>query len=159
MTFECIESYQLSPSPYGGHVRKVYEATRQFEVDGQMRSAAASYYYYLESDDFLAWVRIASDLLVHFYAGAGLTVHTLDASGNLSHVRMGDPLDATCHIPQHWIPAGVWFAAEVECDNAFAFVGCTVTPSVSEPDCELGQVDQLTAHFQVHEAILRRLSR
>jgi len=57
----------------------------------------------------------------------------------------------------HVIPAGVWFAAELENKNSFAFVGCTVSPGFDFADFTMGKKEELLA--QCNSPVVARLTR
>ena len=48
--------------------------------------------------------------------------------------------------PQHHVPAGDWFAAELATNAPWSLMSCTVAPGFDFADFELAAPDQLTGH-------------
>ncbi len=158
MTQELIDKYQLEPlEQEGGYFAPVYRSERQFDHQGQQRSLGSHIYYYLNSDDFSAWHRVDCDELWHFYGGSDCILHLFTEQGDLSCVKLGDLGNGAqvCHL----VPAGTWMAAEVGCENAYVFLGCTCMPAFSEVSWEVAQRDNLIAQFSQHRDIIQRLTR
>jgi uncharacterized protein len=159
MTQKIIIDLGLGPHPEGGYFKEVYRSSKKISTEQGERSLATSIYYYLESMDFSSWHRLKSDELWHYYSGDGLTIHKIDPEGKLTHVRLGDLSVDSGKEAQTIIPAGTWFAAEVDCVHSYILVGCTVFPGFDYADFELAKMEELIALFPQHEAIIRRLSR
>jgi predicted cupin superfamily sugar epimerase len=159
-----IETLGLEPLPEeGGWYREVYRAAESIPADGLPerfdgpRTFATSIYYLLPSDDFSAFHRIRQDETWHFYDGHPLTLHTLAPDGTHAQIRLGR--DAPDEQFQFTVPAGTYFAATVEAEDAYALVGCTVAPGFEFVDFEAPPRVDLLAQFPEHEAIVRRLTR
>ena len=60
-------------------------------------------------------------------------------------------------VPQYVVPAGTWFASELENKNEFALCGCTVSPGFDFNDFEMPEKNQLLKLFPLHEEIINRL--
>ncbi len=159
MAETLVEDLQLKPHPEGGFYRQTYHASKTIQAHGDKRYLATSIYYYLNSDDYSAWHRLKSDEMWHYYAGDGLTLHIIDDRGELTHIRMGNPSKNSELVAQALIPAGHWFSAEVECDNTYVLMGCTVSPGFDFADLEVGRCEALLAEFPQHNDILCRLTR
>lgn len=167
MAQSLIQRFNLLPHPEGGYYRETYRSTTPVQVRAGRRDASTAIYYLLEAGDYSAWHRIASDDLWHFYAGAPLHVHVLDAQGVLLTHRLGSPTQEGGNLPQVMVPAGCWFAAEhmpratTHADLAgddFALVGCTVAPGFEFSEFELADVAALSREYPAHAEIFRRLA-
>lgn len=161
-----IEQLGLAPHPEGGYFRETYRAAERIAAAalpvrfGGERAFSTAVYFLLTADAFSAWHRIRSDELWHFHAGDPVTLHVLDADGRgtLATHRLGcDP--ASGAPPQVTIPAGAWFAAEIEAPGRFALVGCTVAPGFDFADFELGARRDLLARYPAQRAAIERLTR
>lgn len=157
-SIQIINNLSLLRHPEGGWYREVYRSDEHIlqhalpERFSGNRCFATSIYFLLESGEFSAFHKIHSDETWHFYKGSPLSIHMLDKSGNYSHITLGDGL----HF-QYTVPAGYWFAAEVQQDNSFALVGCSVSPGFDFADFELAQKSQLLQAFPKHESLITRL--
>lgn len=130
---------RLRQHPEGGWYRETYRS-----ADGIPASALPARYrngnrafgtaiYYLLSDGaFSAFHRVASDELWHAYAGGTLCLHLLTPTG-ARRLRLSPRPGARDAHPQALVPAGTWFAAELERPGAYALVGCTVAPGFDSP--------------------------
>lgn len=153
-----IQALGLSPHPEGGFFRETHRSDLSVtRPDGIRRQASTAIYYLLETGDFSAWHRIASDELWHFYAGHPLDIHVLQGS-QCQTWRLGNPLETPGASFQHLVPAGAWFAAEpaaglpTDTQPAYSLVGCTVAPGFEFSEFELANANDLTqagaAHWQ-----------
>jgi len=138
-----IEHLELRPHPEGGYYRETYRAAERVAAAGLParfsgpRAFSTAVYFLITRDAFSAFHRIRSDELWHFYAGATVTLATIDAAGTLVTASLGrDPTRG--ETLQVVVPAGTWFAAEVAEPGDFALVGCTVAPGFDFADFELG---------------------
>lgn len=165
---DIVRSLGLSPHPEGGFYRETYRAPlvldRALLGDGfgGDRAASTAIYFLIPVGAFSALHRIASDEVWHFYAGAPLTVTSLDSEGVRRDVRLGIALDRG-EVPQAVIVAGAWFGARIaEADEArgpYALVGCTVAPGFDFADFELGERASLLARFPAHAELVTALTR
>lgn len=161
---ELIRELELLPHPEGGHYRQIYAAGETIPAGalpsrfGGDRPFSTSIYYLLVGAERSRLHRIASDELWHFYAGAPLTIVTLDQRGERRDLRLGPDLAAGERY-QLAVPAGRWFGAalsEPEPD-AFALVGCTVAPGFDFADFELADAAALRECYPRHAALIDRL--
>jgi predicted cupin superfamily sugar epimerase len=143
-----INQLKLQPHPEGGWFRRVYESSMH---DVHQRPAMTSIYYLLEGNDFSALHRLKSDEQWHFYAGAPITIHEIDAQGKCTAVRLGE------EAFQYTVPAGHLFGAVV--DGDYALVGCTVVPGFDFDDFEMPSRAQLLRQYPAHSELIARLSR
>jgi predicted cupin superfamily sugar epimerase len=157
---DLIRRFDLQPHPEGGFFRETYRcagSVRRADGSTPARSASTAIYYLLCDGAHSAWHRIKSDEVWHFYAGAPLNVHVLDAAGALITHRLGNPLTHSNAVFQAVVPAGLWFAAECADPATFALVGCTVAPGFEFSEFELANVDALKAQSPRHAALIERL--
>lgn len=160
MSDEVIEKLALEKRPMGGgYYRETYRSEKNIMMDQGERPLSIAIYFYLDSDDFVAWHRLQADELWHFYSGTSITLHMINKEGVLSHARLGNPLNSDDEMPQVIVPAHTWFAAEVSCDNTYALVGCTMTPGLDFADIELGDRSVLAEQYPDCKDIVYRLTR
>jgi predicted cupin superfamily sugar epimerase len=125
---------------------------------GGARSFSTAIYFLLERGEYSAFHRIRSDEVWHFYDGFPLRLHVLDSDGRLESPLLGrDPGCGQCL--QAVVPAGAWFAAEVEGGGAFSLVGCTVAPGFDFTDFALASASELEAVFPGQRDRIARLTR
>ena len=122
------------------------------------RPVSTAIYFLLEGDNFSAFHRLQSDELWHFYAGAALTVHVIEAEGRYSAFQLGNDPEAG-EVLQAVVKAGCWFASEVTDGKSFALVGCTVAPGFDFEDFELAKRAELVRNYPQHRKIIEKLTR
>lgn len=163
---QLVEQLRLMPHPEGGYYRETHRCAQPVVRgdSGVTRSASTAIYYLLSDGAHSAWHRIQSDEVWHFYAGAALDIHTLDASGCLATHRLGNPFDVGGENAitvdaefQVVVPAGLWFAAELVQPESYALVGCTVAPGFEFSEFELADTAELLAAWPQHKAVISRL--
>lgn len=157
------DKFQLIPHPEGGFFRETYRSAGVIPAHalpafpGQ-RNYCTAIYFLLTSDNFSAFHRIRQDEVWHFYGGAPLHVHVLDAEGNYTCNEVGMDIGNGA-TPQLVVPAGCWFASDVKEPDSYSFVGCTVAPGFDFADFELaGRAELIEAHPR-HSGIITRLTR
>lgn len=121
---------------------------------GTQRSALTSIYFLLTSDAFSAFHRLESDETWHFYGGQAIVVELIEPAGRQLMRRLGP--DGPW---QTAIPAGTYFAAHVDGDDAHALVGCDVAPGFEFSDFLLTTRSMLTAAYPQHAQLIARYSR
>lgn len=159
-----IDKLQLVPHPEGGCYRQTYKA--ELTVDkaalplefGSSRAVATAIYFLLEGTDFSAFHRLRSDEMWHFYAGGALVVHVIGEDGQHSEILLGSNAEAG-EVFQAVVKAGCWFGSRVRDPEAFALVGCTVSPGFDFADFELGKREQLVRQYPQHRELIERLTR
>lgn len=160
---EWIEVLGLEPHPEGGFYRETYRSPRLL---GGRQPVSTAIYFLLRHQDISAFHRIASDELWHLYAVSPLTrlrVWRLTPEGRLGTFLLGDE-PARNEVFQDVVPAGDWFAAEIEVldgaaeTDAYALVGCTVSPGFLFRDFELANGAELARRWPEHAELLLRLS-
>jgi hypothetical protein len=160
---EWIETLGLKPHPEGGFYRETYRSNRLL---GGKTPVSTAIYFLLRKGDISAFHRIGSDELWHLYAVTPLTrlrVWRLTPEGSLGTFLLGTE-PARNEVFQDFVPAGDWFASEVEVldgsdeESAYALVGCTVSPGFLFADFELADGAVLARKWPEHAELVRRLS-
>jgi len=159
---DWIHALGLLPHPEGGFYRETYRSPRLL---GGRTPVSTAIYFLLRRRDFSAFHRIGSDEMWHLYAATPLTrlrVWRITPEGGLGTFLLGTE-PARNEVFQELVPAGDWFAAEVEVldggdeEQAYALVGCTVSPGFLFSELELAD-DSLAWRWPEHSELLRRLS-
>ena len=90
-----IETLGLQEHPEGGYYAEVYRSSEIIAPSGLPRRfsgerpVSSSIYYLLEGNQVSHLHRIKSDEIWHFYAGAALTIFTLDDEGRTKELKLG----------------------------------------------------------------------
>ena len=161
---DWIEKLQLIPHPEGGYFRQTYKSEVMIQREALpagfsgARAASTAIYFLLEGQNFSAFHRLKSDELWHFYAGAPLWVHAIDAAGDYSRIVLGNDPEAG-EVLQAVVGAGNWFASHVADWSSFALVGCTVAPGFDFQDFEMGNRKELAARYPQNRDLIARLTR
>jgi predicted cupin superfamily sugar epimerase len=159
-----IEKLRLEPHPEGGHFRQTYKADLTLAQAALpvgfpgARAASTAIYFLLEAENFSAFHRLRSDEVWHFYDGAPLVVHVIEAEGKGSRILLGRDLEAG-QVLQAVVKAGCWFASHVADWSSFALVGCTVAPGFEFADFEMGPRKELVTRYPLHAELIERLTR
>jgi 4-nitrophenyl phosphatase len=160
---EWIARLGLAAHPEGGWYREVYRSDVTLPVSALPegfpgpRSASTAIYFLLEKTQFSAFHRIRSDELWHLYDGGPLRIHCLSEAGGYSCHRLAREPGAG-GTPMRAVPAGTWFAAELDDAADFALAGCTVAPGFDFADFALARRGELTRRFAEHRALIERLA-
>lgn len=160
---QIIERLNLEPHPEGGYFRETYRSSGKIQQDSLesgfegMRNYSTCIYFLLTSNDFSAFHRIKQDEIWHFYDGSPIRLHVIDPSGTYSEHLIGREL-MLGENPQVIVPAGCWFAAEVEDGNAYSLVGCTVSPGFDFRDFELRSRQELITLFPNQKELISKLT-
>lgn len=161
---DIVRHLELKPHPEGGFYKETYRSEISiaeknlpagFEGD---RSCLTSIYYLLPSVSFSAFHRIKQDEIWHFYLGSTLRLHLISETGEYRCILIGNKLEKR-NLLQFTVPAGHWFAAEVEEEESFALVGCNVAPGFDFRDFELAGRGSLSEQFPQHYELISRLTR
>ena len=161
---EWVELLGLTPHPEGGFFKEVYRSKgvighsvlpKEFGGD---RNYVTNIYFLLTSESFSSLHRLAADELWHFLDGDSLTVSMISPDGELSKLKIGRSIEAG-EVLQGVVPAGYWFGASVDQENAYALVGCTVAPGFDFQDFELAQRDTLIERYPQHRQVIESLTR
>ncbi|MCU0420269.1 MAG: cupin domain-containing protein [Cyclobacteriaceae bacterium] len=157
-----IRELNLMPHPEGGFYRETYRAREVIAPRAlPTRYAAArpfgtAIYFLLRSGDRSVFHRLKSDELWHFYEGTTILLYLLTEDG-LQTKRVGRAVHLHESL-QVVIPAGTWFAAEVEAANSFGLVGCTVSPGFDFADFEMASRHVLAPHATAHPELIERFT-
>jgi hypothetical protein len=159
-----IQSLDLKPHPEGGYFKENYRSEGVISkaslgpVFPEKRNFSTAIYFLLRSGEFSAFHRIRQDEIWHHYMGTTIVLHMIDQKGNYSSQKVGKKLQND-EVPQFVVPGGVWFAAEILEENAYALLGCTVSPGFDFQDFEMPSGSQLINQYPRHKEILERLTR
>lgn len=161
---QIIDHLNLQPHPEGGFFKETYRSDGNIpatglpaEYDGP-RYFSTCIYFLLTADAFSAFHRVRQDEAWHFYAGSPLKIHAIDPQGNYTETLIGNNFEKG-EVPQHVVPGGYWFGAEVVSPGEFTLVGCTVAPGFDFADFELAERSTLTEKFPQHRSIIEALTR
>ena len=161
---QLIKKLDLEKHPEGGYFKETYRSEMtisesslpsEFESD---RHVSTCIYFMLTSDEFSAFHKVNQDEIWHFYMGDRIILHMISPEGDYSKVNIGSDFSSG-EVPQFVVPAQHWFAAEVEKENGFALVGCTVAPGFDFKDFELAEREQLQKTFPKHSDLIKKFSR
>jgi uncharacterized protein len=159
-----IDKLKLEPHPEGGFYRQTYRAALILPKDALPpqftgpRAVSTAIYFLLDGENFSAFHRLRSDELWHFYLGASLVVHVIEANGAYSEIHLGNNPEAG-EVLQAVVKAGYWFASRVRDGKSFALVGCTVSPGFDFEDLELAKRAELVKAHPQHRKIIEQLTR
>jgi predicted cupin superfamily sugar epimerase len=159
-----IRDLELVSHPEGGWFRETYRSSLQVPFNSSEneffgnRAVSTCIYFLLTSGSFSAFHRIRQDEIWHFYDGYPLALHMINSAGEHSVSIIGRDFERG-EVPQFVVPAGNWFAAEVNAANGFSLVGCTVAPGFDFKDFELGDRKELLAHYPTHNNVIEKLTR
>ena len=159
----------LQPHPReGGWYIRTYEATEHIPAGnfpdarykGPRRTSTAIYYL-LEPDTFSEMHLLQSDEMFHHYLGAPVEMLQLLPGGASQTHIIGKDL-AAGHRPQLLVPRGVWQGSRLQQPsdpNAFALLGCTVSPGFEFEDYATAPRTQLIEQWPQEAAPITALTR
>lgn len=153
-----INKLNMKPHPEGGHYQETYrsEGSMLVGIGQERRNYATAIYFLLQSGEFSALHRLASDEIWHFHTGSPVTIHTITPIGEHQQIELSP--DAENPNFQAVIPAGYWFGAELTRPHSYCLVSCTVFPGFDFADFELANRDALIRKYPQHEEIITRLT-
>lgn len=164
-----IEKLNLSKHPEGGYYKRTFcsflTMNTNFasqETDDGKRASMTAIYYLIDHGNFSAFHRLKSEELWHFYTGDCLSILMLNENGTLETIILGNKEKDERAVFQVAIEANKWFAVGLidELDvNAFALVGCTVSPGFDFRDFELGNRDILIKRYPQHADMITKYTR
>jgi uncharacterized protein len=144
----------LQPHPReGGWYTRTYESALFLDTTAGPRRTGTAIYYLLEPDTFSEMHILTSDELFHHYLGAPVEMLQLHPDGTSQMHIIGTDL-AAGHLPQLTVPRGIWQGSQLLHRNdpqAFALLGCTVTPGFEFEDYATAPRADLIAQWP-HEA-------
>ena len=159
---ELIKKLDLMQHPEGGWFRETYRSPVEVAASelpggyGGGRRLGTSIYFLLKDGERSHWHRLVSDELWYYHGGRSVRLYLLDEDGGLEVKLLGADGDF-----QLLIPAGRWFAAELDADMGredFGLVGCVVLPGFEFEDFELGTREQLLRAYPQHEELVRKFT-
>jgi hypothetical protein len=158
-----IRRLGLEPHPEGGHYREIYRSPEVVPRAGLParfpgeRAFATSIYFLLSAGQVSRFHRLKADEVWHLYEGGPAVLHVLDPGTGYRGLRLG--LDAgRGEAPQLVIPAGCWFAVELEPGADLLLAGCTMAPGFEFADFELGRGEDLRTAFPAQADLIGRLA-
>ncbi len=158
------EKLGMQAHPEGGFYKETYRSegvispnNLPVEYEGS-RNYSTAIYFMLTSEAFSAFHKIKQDEFWFFHQGTPITFHTISSKGEYNVQTIGNDI-ARGQLPQLVVKGGDWFAAEIESDNEFALVSCTVSPGFDFNDFVLATKKELTELFPKHEDIISKLVR
>lgn len=161
---QLIEKLNLEKHPEGGYFKETYRSEISIpssnlpsEFDSE-RNVSTCIYFMLTTEEFSAFHKVNQDEAWHFYLGDRILLHMISPEGEYSKIKIGTDFSAD-ETPQFVVPAQHWFAGEVESENGFALVGCTVAPGFDFKDFELAKREQLQKKFPKHSELIKKLTR
>lgn len=152
-----VKKLDLQPHPEGGFYKETYRSAEQYKgalparYDGP-RAMGTAIYFMITSGNPSHFHRLKSDELWFFHDGSPLLVHLFALDGSYQRLEMGREQDW-----QAIIPAGSWFAAEVEPDDSYSLISCTVAPGFDFRDFEMAEKEQLLESYPGHSQLISRL--
>lgn len=159
-----IDHLDLDAHPEGGYYRETYRTDESVPAsalpdrfDGP-RDVATLIYFLLPAESFSALHRIQQDEIWHFYAGAPITLHQIDAEGTYTMQTLGRAVTEGQQL-HTVVPAGMWFGATVDADDGYGLAGCTTAPAFEFADFELADRAALAETFPQHREMIERLTR
>lgn len=161
---KIVSGLGLIPHPEGGFFRETYRSEGEIcpenldPVFNGKRNYSTCIYFLLTSRSFSAFHRIRQDEIWHFYDGSPLKLHMITKTGMHSVSIIGRDFERG-EVPQFVVPAGNWFAAEVDDDDGFSLLGCTVSPGFDFEDFELAERKTLLTDFPEHSRIIEKFTR
>jgi len=159
-----IKQLKLQLHPEGGYYKETYRSSENIPADGLPkrfsgeRTFSTAIYYLLEKPNFSAFHRIKQDEIWHFYDGSSLTIHVISPKGEYAALKLGKKIEKG-ESPQIVVPAGTYFAAEVNNKSSYTLSGCTVAPGFDFADFEMPSRDDLLNLFPNHQTIINTFTR
>jgi predicted cupin superfamily sugar epimerase len=150
------DRFKMTEHPEGGFYHEYYRSNLTTKVPWSgIRNFSTAIVYMLENENKSAFHKIRSDELWHLYDGnANILIHILSPDGKYECLKLGTGEDA---LPCHVVPAGVWFAAELEDKNeCYALAGCTVSPGFDFLDFEIANPEVLLKQWPDCKEIIKK---
>ena len=122
---ELIRTLDLEPHPEGGHYKRVYESTKQVEVNGVLRPSLTSIQFLLTGSNPSRWHRVDAVEVWDWQEGSAIELLMYDPKEcTLSHAQ----LDTSARGGQlvQVVPAGIWQSARSH--GEFSLANCSVSP-------------------------------
>lgn len=158
-----IRRLKLTPHAEGGWFREIYrspETVAQAALPARFpggRSLGTSIYFLLAPGEISHFHRLRADEIWHLYEGGPALLHVLTPAGLYERHLLGRESERG-QAHQHVLPAGCWFAAELDSSAPFLLVGCTTAPGFDYADFELGRRGELKAKYPAQADLIDRLT-
>ncbi|PKL83646.1 MAG: hypothetical protein CVV24_03780 [Ignavibacteriae bacterium HGW-Ignavibacteriae-3] len=159
---EIINRLELISHPEGGYFKEVYRSDGIIQknslpdnMNGE-RNFSTSIYYMLVGNQVSLFHSLKSDEIWHHYKGSAILLHLFNDAG-YSLVKIGAKIELNETL-QFAVPAGSWFAAEVEDKVSYSLLGCTVAPGFDFSDFELAKRNDLIKKFPDYKSIIERFT-
>jgi hypothetical protein len=161
---ELIDRLGLIEHPERGYYVETYRAALAVDAiaHGGARAASTAIYFLVTRAQPTTYLhRLKSDELFHLYEGGPLDVLLLGGAGGgeVSTLRRLGLDVAEGERPQIVIPAGTWFAVELDGRASHCLFGCTVAPGFDFADFELAEGPELAARHPAHAPRIARMTR
>ena len=124
-----IATLQLSEHPEGGWYRETYRSPLKLETEKGRRNLATLIYYLLPAGIESRIHKVSWDEIWLWQGGGVLDVRSYSDEKYQSHL-LGHGAGA---IPQHLMPAGIWFNAVVT-EGDYVLAACMVAPGFDFSD-------------------------
>lgn len=159
-----VEKLELEIHPEGGFFKEIYRSEEAISKEALpdrfsgKRAFSTSIYYLLKKRNISLFHRIKQDEIWHFYEGTALTIHCISEDGVYSKYVLGRNIEKG-ELFQVVVPAGNYFAAEVNDKESFGLTGCTVAPGFDFEDFELPERSELTGTFPQYRKIIKEFTK
>jgi uncharacterized protein len=150
-----INMLNLEPHKEGGFYKQSFKSTE--EITGKSRVLYTSIYFLLRSGEVSHFHRLQSDELWYFHAGQSLSIHMIHENGDYEEVRLGLNIEEG-EVPQILVPKNTIFGSNVSDNDAYALVGCMVSPGFEFQDFELFTQKELLQWHPQHKEIIQKLA-
>lgn len=158
-----IEKYHLQPHIEGGLYVRSYQSQMEVLCKGagkynnEARWAGTAIYYLLQAGEASAWHALTSDEIWHYYKGSTVRLYMIDETGNLTTHLLGDAMVNDEAQFQVIVPGHTWMSAVMtdEGEDAYAMMGCTVSPGFDFKDYKLADKAELIKKFPQHEELIQ----
>jgi len=161
---EIIKKLELQPHPEGGYFKETYRSSEIIDVESLPkrysgnRAFSTQIFFLLKGNQFSTFHKLNSDETWHFHLGCSVEIISISPDGTLTRTILGINLYDE-QLPQHTIPAGVWFAAKPLELLSYTLVSCSVAPGFDFTDFELGDKDLLKKQFPWHSQLIDQFTR
>jgi predicted cupin superfamily sugar epimerase len=149
-----IKKLGLQKHPEGGFYAETYRSNDK--IENINRNLQTCIYFLITGNEVSRFHRIKSDEIWFFHEGNNLSIHTLNQNGHVIHKLGLHSEDG--FLPQILIPKNTIFGAELNDENSYVLVSCTVAPGFDFQDFELMEQSELLNIFPEHSEIIYRLT-
>ena len=159
-----IQTFQLEKHIEGGWFKRTFQsdeintATKLANNSIAQRFITTSIVYLLCAGEFSAFHKLQQYETWHFYSGDPLCIYWFDEIGQLHSQTLGSNYEKG-ELSQITMKPNTYFAAELQNNADYAFVGCSVTPGFDYEDFSIATQSQLLELYPEHVTIITRLTR